>query len=72
MFILFAINSPKYISIIIKLSDLEEFFSSTDNLFTLEPFLTWNRELRAKRSLEKDAVAENGRESSKSDSNAVS
>ncbi|VDN19052.1 unnamed protein product [Gongylonema pulchrum] len=38
------------------ISDLEEFFTSTENLFTLEPFVTWNRELRAKRSQSKAAA----------------
>uniref|UniRef100_A0AC34RRQ5 5'-deoxynucleotidase HDDC2 n=1 Tax=Panagrolaimus sp. JU765 TaxID=591449 RepID=A0AC34RRQ5_9BILA len=29
--------------------DLEEFFKSTTNAFSTEPFVTWNRELRQKR-----------------------
>ncbi|CAG9536883.1 unnamed protein product [Cercopithifilaria johnstoni] len=39
--------------------DLEEFFTTTKNSFTLEPFISWNKELRMKRSLKKNTRQEN-------------
>ncbi|VDO68773.1 unnamed protein product [Onchocerca flexuosa] len=39
--------------------DLEEFFTTTEDSFTLEPFISWNKELRMKRSLKKNGIHEN-------------
>ncbi|VDK77449.1 unnamed protein product [Litomosoides sigmodontis] len=40
-------------------TDLEEFFTTTEDSFTLEPFISWNKELRLKRSLQKNAIQTN-------------
>uniref|UniRef100_A0A0R3S225 5'-deoxynucleotidase HDDC2 n=1 Tax=Elaeophora elaphi TaxID=1147741 RepID=A0A0R3S225_9BILA len=40
-------------------TDLEEFFIATKDSFTLEPFISWNKELRLKRSLKKNTTVEN-------------
>ncbi|VIO88561.1 HD domain containing protein [Brugia malayi] len=39
--------------------DLEEFFTTTKDSFTLEPFMSWNEELRMKRYIRKNATQEN-------------
>uniref|UniRef100_A0A8R1TR31 5'-deoxynucleotidase HDDC2 n=1 Tax=Onchocerca volvulus TaxID=6282 RepID=A0A8R1TR31_ONCVO len=45
--------------------DLEEFFITTEDSFTLEPFISWNKELRMKRSLKKYGIQGNNAKSSK-------
>ncbi|KAM3728858.1 5'-deoxynucleotidase HDDC2 [Dirofilaria immitis] len=45
--------------------DLEEFFTTTKDSFILEPFISWNKELRMKRSIKKCEVRENNSISTK-------
>uniref|UniRef100_A0A915PZU4 5'-deoxynucleotidase HDDC2 n=1 Tax=Setaria digitata TaxID=48799 RepID=A0A915PZU4_9BILA len=45
-------------------ADLEEFFNSTKDSFTLEPFISWVKELRMKRLLNRKEVQEHNNVSS--------